>query len=203
MRDVNLYITAGVGPAECRIALTKCLPIMEKRAETLGCGFEVQTLFEGDKHGPKSAIVNVSGDAVEVFQREYEGSLKFVFESPLRPSHRRKNWFLGCMKLELPQAAAVEPDERDLVFETFRAGGPGGQHQNKTDSAVRVRHLPTGIAVVSRKERSQHQNKKEAVKMLARILIAAEGEKAENGKRSVFKLNKDVERGNPVQIIHV
>ncbi|MNL76467.1 Peptide chain release factor 1 [compost metagenome] len=66
---------------------------------------------------------------------------------------------------------------------------------------MRVRHLPTGIAVVSRKERSQHQNKREAVRMLARILAAAEAEKAEKGKRSVFMLNKEVERGNPVQTI--
>lgn len=201
MRDVNLYITAGVGPAECRIALSRCLSVMEARAETLGCLFEVQTLFEGDKHGPKSAIVNVCGETAEAFAREYEGSLKFVFESPLRPSHGRKNWFVGCTRLELPEAAATEPDERDLAFESFRAGGPGGQHQNKTDSAVRVRHLPTGIAVVSRKERSQHQNKREAVRMLARILAAAEAEKAEKGKRSVFMLNKEVERGNPVQTI--
>ncbi|MCZ7861556.1 peptide chain release factor H [Agrobacterium salinitolerans] len=203
MVDVNLYITAGVGPAECRIALSRVLGLMEARADDLGCQFEVQTLFEGDKHGPKSAIVNVAGANVEAFARDYIGSLKVVFESPLRPSHGRKNWFLGCTRLELPEASASEPDERDLEFESFRAGGPGGQHQNKTDSAVRVRHIPTGIAVVSRKERSQHQNKKEAVRMLARILAAAEAEKAEKGKRSVFMLNKEVERGNPVQTIRL
>jgi peptide chain release factor len=201
MRDVNIYITAGVGPAECRIALSRCLDIMEQRAGVLGCHFEVQTLFEGDKHGPKSAIVNLSGENAELMAAEYIGSLKFVFESPLRPSHGRKNWFVGCSRLELPDTTATEPDDRDLEFETFRAGGPGGQHQNKTDSAVRVRHIPTGIAVVSRKERSQHQNKKEAIRTLTRILAAAATEKAENGKRSVFMLNKDVERGNPVQTI--
>ncbi|MBY3433090.1 peptide chain release factor H [Rhizobium laguerreae] len=203
MRDVNIYITAGVGPAECRIALSRCLGIMEERADVLGCQFEVQTLFEGDKHGPKSAIVNVSGENAETLAGEYVGSLKFVFDSPLRPSHGRKNWFIGCSRLELPDTAAAEPEERDLEFETFRAGGPGGQHQNKTDSAVRVRHVPTGIAVVSRKERSQHQNKKEAVRVLTRILATAATEKAENGKRSVFMLNKDVERGNPVQTIRL
>jgi peptide chain release factor len=201
MRDVNIYITAGVGPAECRIALSRCLDVMEERAGVLGCHFEVQTLFEGDKHGPKSAIVNVSGENAEAMALEYVGSLKFVFESPLRPSHGRKNWFVGCSRLDLPDTTAAEPDERDLEFESFRAGGPGGQHQNKTDSAVRVRHVPTGIAVVSRKERSQHQNKKEAIRMLTRILAAAATEKAEKGKRSVFMLNKEVERGNPVQTI--
>ena len=129
MVDVNLYITAGVGPAECRIALSRCLGLMEGRAETLGCQFEVQTLFEGDKHGPKSAIVHVAGENVEAFAREYIGSLKVIFESPLRPSHGRKNWFLVCTRLELPETTAAEPDDRDLEFETFRAGGPGGQHQ--------------------------------------------------------------------------
>ncbi|MDW9478695.1 peptide chain release factor H [Sinorhizobium meliloti] len=203
MVDVNLYITAGVGPAECRIALARCLGIMEDRAHALECQFEVQSLFEGDKHGPKSAIVNVAGENVELLAREYIGSIKFVFASPLRPSHGRKNWFLGCRRLELPETTVTEPDERDLEFEAFRAGGPGGQHQNKTDSAVRVRHIPTGIAVVSRKERSQHQNKKEAVRMLTRILAAGQEEKAEKGKRSVFMLNKEVERGNPVQTIHL
>lgn len=201
MAAIDLYVTAGVGPAECRIALSRCLDVMEAQADSLGCEFEVQTLFEADKHGPKSAIVRISGDEAETFSREYVGSIKFVFRSPVRPTHGRKSWFLGCSKIDLPKEAGTEPDARDLEYETFRAGGPGGQHQNKTDSAVRVRHLPTGICVVSRNERSQHQNKKEAIRMLARVLAAAEADKADRGRHSVFMLNKEVERGNPVKTI--
>jgi peptide chain release factor len=203
MPDVKLYLTAGVGPAECRIALSRCLGIIEERAKNLGCRSEVQTLFEGDKHGPRSAILEVSGETAGTVAREFTGSLKFVFESPLRPTHGRKNWFIGCTMLELPETASAAPAERDLTFESFRAGGAGGQHQNTTDSAVRVRHIPTGIAVVCRKERSQHQNKKTAVRMLTQILAAAEIDKAEQGRRSVFMLNKEVERGNPVQTIRL
>lgn len=199
MHDVKLFITAGGGPAECRIALSKCLEIMNARAELADCACEIETLFEGDAHGPKSAIVSVFGNGAENFAKDFEGTIKFVFQSPLRKNHGRKNWFLGCSRVDLPEEGSSIPKDDDLQFESFRAGGPGGQHQNKTDSAVRVRHLPTGVSVVSRNERSQHQNRREAVRMLSRILASMADDRKAAGKRSVFMLNKDVERGNPVQ----
>nr|WP_250808092.1 peptide chain release factor H [Neorhizobium tomejilense] len=199
MAGVDLLVTTGGGPAECRIALARCIEIVSERAAADGCDCEVLTIFEGDKHGPKSVILRITGSTQEQFASRFTGSIKFRFNSPVRPNHGRKNWFLAGTRINIPEARDVAPKDEELAFETFRAGGPGGQHQNKTDSAVRVRHLPTGIAVVSRNERSQHQNKKEAVQMLARILKMADNERRGAGRKSIFLLNKDIERGNAVQ----
>lgn len=198
---VRLLITTGGGPAECRIALTRFLAVLSTEAPLNGCACEAETVFEGDRHGPKSVIVRLDGKGEEAMARGFEGSIKYVFESPVRPAHRRRNWFLGCSRVDLPEPSSDEPEPRaeDMVFESFRAGGPGGQHQNTTDSAVRVRHLPTGITVVSRSERSQHRNKAEAVRGLRQALAALEAGKRGDSRRSIFALNKDLERGNAVR----
>lgn len=199
MPAIDLIVTSGGGPAECRIALSRCVDIISDRAGKLDCDCETLTVFEGDKHGPKSVILRLTGANREAVATEFVGALKFRFDSPVRRNHGRKNWFLSCSRIDIPEARDVAPKEDEMVFETFRAGGPGGQHQNKTDSAVRVRHLPTGIAVVSRNERSQHQNKREAVLMLTRMLALADEARKDAGRKSLFMLSKDIERGNAVQ----
>jgi peptide chain release factor len=199
MAGVDLLITSGGGPAECRIALSRCIEIIAKQARDADCECDMTTVFEGDKHGPKSVVLRITGPGQEGVVSRFIGSIRFRFNSPLRPNHGRKNWFLSCSRIELPEVRDIDPKPEDLVFETFRAGGPGGQHQNKTDSAVRVRHVPTGIAVVSRNERSQHQNRREAIRMLSRILRLADDDRRDAGRKSIFALNKDIERGNAVQ----
>ena len=89
----------------------------------------------------------------------------------MRPGHKRQNWFVGVKTVDLaaaPAEASIAP--ADVRFETLRAGGPGGQHQNTTDSAVRAVHLPTGIVVTARNERSQHRNKAIALQRLEAML---------------------------------
>jgi peptide chain release factor len=93
------------------------------------------------------------------------------------------------------------PDIRpeDLRFETLRAGGPGGQHQNTTDSAVRATHVPSGITVTCRDERSQHRNKALAVKRIAAMLRILADRREEDAKSSLFMASKELERGNAVK----
>ena len=203
MAGIDLLVTSGGGPAECRIALSRCVEIISRRAGETGCECETLTVFEGDAHGPKSVILRIAGISQESLASEFAGTIKFRFDSPVRPNHGRKNWFLACSRVDIPETRNAAPRDEDLEFETFRAGGPGGQHVNKTDSAVRVRHIPTGIAVVSRNERSQHQNKKEAVMLLTRVLQMADDARKDAGRRSIFMLNKDIERGNAVQTIRL
>jgi peptide chain release factor len=117
-----------------------------------------------------------------------------VAPSPIRPHHKRKNWFVGVFRLEAP-APSPELREADVRFETLRAGGPGGQHQNVTDSAVRATHVPTGLSVVARSERSQHRNKAAALARLAAML----GERAELKRiaadRDAWAAHERLERG--------
>jgi peptide chain release factor len=201
MHEINLFLTSGGGPAECRIALSKCIAIVHEKAKDFDCECHEDTVFDGDEHGPKSVILTLEGEMAKTVAQIFTGPIKFTFESPVRPNHGRKNWFVGGYQIDINKDVVEPPKDDDLSFETFRAGGPGGQHVNKTDSAVRVRHKPTGISVVSRKERSQHQNRKEAVRLLANILVMAAESKQQENKKSIFQISKDLERGNPVMTV--
>ncbi len=167
---IRLLVTSGRGPAECRIAVAKVLAIMEREAEGAGLGLDIAATPGPDALGPGSAIVVVHDDGARGFAQSWTGSLLWTAASPVRAHHKRKNWYIGVF--ELPPAAGAAPPlaPGDVRFEAFRAGGPGGQHQNRTESAVRAVHLPTGVAVVARGHRSQHRNRAEALERLAELM---------------------------------
>jgi peptide chain release factor len=122
----------------------------------------------GEKAGTaNSAVIVVSGaSALSAFAAGWRGTVQWVEQSPFRPEHKRKNWFVGVETLE--PVADTFFDVRDVRWETMRASGPGGQHVNRTESAVRVTHIPTGIQAGAMEEPSQHRNRKLALARLAR-----------------------------------
>jgi peptide chain release factor len=196
---IRLLFTSGRGPAECRIALAKAIAALTAEAASLGLDTDCVGRPGEDGHGPASAIVVIHGDAAVAFARPWIGSIQWVAQSPIRPHHKRKNWFIGVVELPaLPEAAhALNP--RDVRFEAFRAGGPGGQHQNKTESAVRAIHIATGLSVVARDERSQHRNKALALERLA-ALIRLKGElEAITTRNDAHAAHDRLERGRPVK----
>ena len=170
-------------------------------AEAASLGLDTDCL-EGpntDGHGPASAIVVIHGDAAATFARPWIGAIQWVAQSPLRPHHKRKNWFIGVFELpalpEAPKALALQ----DVRFEAFRAGGPGGQHQNKTESAVRATHIASGLSVVAREERSQHRNKALALERIA-ALLKLQGElQAITAQNDAHAAHDRIERGRPVK----
>src|SRR5262249_33751102 len=167
---IRLLLTSGRGPAECRIALARTLEALARGAEAADIEIDVATGPNPDGHGPASAVALLDGPGVEAFAATWIGSILWVARSPLRPHHKRKNWFVGVFKLQPRAIMPAELDSADVRFEAFSAGGPGGQHQNKTASAVRAVHKPTGLTVVARDGRSQHRNKVIALKRLAALL---------------------------------
>ncbi len=200
MAGIDLLLTSGDGPAECRIAVAKLVDILRVEAGNRGCGFSVSFGPLPDRHGPKSAIVSLDGEGAAVLAGDYAGTIKFMFKSPVRPGHKRQNWFVAVQPVDLAAEQADNGlDPADLRFETLRAGGPGGQHQNTTDSAVRVVHLPTGLTVLARDERSQHRNKALAIRRLAGMLAMLEHHKADAARRERFLANRNLERGNEVK----
>lgn len=203
MAAVDMLLTSGSGPVECRIALMALVDIIKSEAGRLGYTIEVTLGHEPDRHGAKSAILSLEGPNAEALAEEYCGTVKFVFKSPVRRGHKRQNWFVGVQTVDLTVAAAVSVALSDVRFETLRAGGPGGQHQNTTDSAVRAVHLPTGIVVTARNERSQHRNKAIALGRLEAMLRVLADREVDMSKTQMFVANKALERGNEVKVFHL
>ena len=195
----RLLLTSGRGPGECRIALAKILAVLTREAEAAGLEVEVATGPNADGHGPASASVLLEGRGAEAFAATWVGSILWVARSPLRPHHKRKNWFIGVIKLEPRTIKTGELDPADVRFEAFSAGGPGGQHQNKTASAVRAVHKPTGIAVVARDGRSQHLNKSIALRRLGALLRLDDELAAVADDQQVQSGHGRLKRGRPIR----
>ncbi|TQF38671.1 peptide chain release factor [Bradyrhizobium sp. UNPF46] len=196
---IRLLFTSGRGPAECRIAVRKAVTVLVAEAAALGLETDSVEGPKPDGHGPASAIVVIHGEAAAAFARPWVGAIQWVAPSPVRPHHKRKNWFIGVFELpaapDAPKALAVQ----DVRFEAFRAGGPGGQHQNKTESAVRATHLASGLSVVVREERSQHRNKALALERLE-ALLRLQGEMAAIvAQNDAHAAHDSLERGRPVK----
>lgn len=195
---VRLLVSSGDGPRECRRAVSLVLQRMRKEAAVLNLGVEVTLAGENDDRDPASAIVRLTGLASRQLARRWTGTIQWTSSSPFRPHHKRKNWFVGVFELAEEQEGMEELHPADLKYETFRAGGPGGQHQNTTDSAVRLTHLPTGFSVISRDERSQHRNRQRALARLQDRLFLERSASEARSKSSENLLHKRLERGNPV-----
>lgn len=192
-----LQISTGRGPGECQQAIAPLASMVVKEAKALGID---AFCLEGEQgpHGLMSAIVSF-GDVPTDFLATWVGTIQWICPSSIRPDHRRKNWFIGVTSIEPPIAAGQAIIDKDLRFDTYRAGGAGGQHVNKTDSAVRVTHIPTGTVAQAQEERSQYFNRALAVARLYEALRdqAAVAEKAT--ERRLRDQHDKVERGNPVR----
>lgn len=194
MSDILLCVTAGRGPAECRLAIEHVINAMRGEAETAGLTFGAEA--PGRNSG--SVLLTIAGQGCEGFARSWVGTIQWMARSEVRPGHKRKNWFVAVQRMYPPE---LEPAiaANELRFETMRAGGPGGQHQNQTESAVRVVHVPTGLSVIARDERSQHRNKALAIERI-RALLGAVHERNRDAARFRDWLTKiAVERGNPIR----
>ncbi len=196
---IRLLLTSGRGPAECRIAVAKAIDALAAEAAARGLDVDCLEGPNSDGNGPASAILVIHGEGADSFARPWIGSIQWAAQSPLRPHHKRKNWFIAIVELPTPPAVATAPAANEVRFEAFRAGGPGGQHQNKTESAVRAVHIPSGLAVVAREQRSQHRNKSLALERLG-ALIKLQGELAAiTARQDAHAAHDRLERGRPVK----
>lgn len=192
-----LQISAAQGPDECQLAVAKALRrLLDEAAD---CAVELQVVEEeaGARAGTfRSVLLALEGARADELARSWEGTVQWTCPSPYRPNHGRQNWFIGVARFEAPVATF----EGEIRFETMRSSGPGGQHVNTTESAVRATHVATGISVKVQSERSQHANKRLAVLLISQRL-ARQAEEAKLGQRADRRMaHYQVARGNPARI---
>ncbi len=196
-----LQLTANTGPEECCLAVRKALALLLRECAAAGVRAEVLEQVAGGVAGNlRSVLLALDGDAAvaAALAERWRGSVLWTCPSPYRPGHLRKNWFIGVEVFETDISNSTSPalHDKDIRFEALRASGPGGQHVNKTDSAVRATHAPSGLSVKVQTERSQHANKRLARALLAHKLAALQSEAASLGRAARWRQHQGVERGN-------
>jgi len=164
-------------------------------------GFEAELVEREEgivKNTLFSAVVLVHGENLGEFVASWEGTVQWIAQSPYRKFHKRKNWFVGVQRLALPEIS--DWDESAISYQTLRASGPGGQHVNKTETAVRATHLPSGISVVASDNRSQLQNKRLSEERLKVKISMLKQEKMLATEQANWHNHNILQRGNPVKV---
>ena len=195
-----IQITSGRGPAECCRVVALVLEKILKQATKLGLKTEVLERESGEINRTLfSATLSIEGDNCDEILKEWEGTVLWIAQSPYRIYHKRKNWFVGVKSFQPLDSHSLK--ESDISYQTLRASGPGGQHVNKTESAVRAIHIPSGVTVTASDQRSQLQNKKLATERLLMKLSAWQIEQAMQVAQENWSNHNSLERGNPVKTI--
>ncbi|HEX5783809.1 MAG TPA: peptide chain release factor H [Burkholderiaceae bacterium] len=197
---ILLQLSANTGPEECCLAVRLALRVVLSECAEAGVTVELLEDVPAQVAGNlRSVLLALEGPAAQTVAQRWEGSMLWTCPSPYRSGHARKNWFIGGAVFE-PGAQEDPVQDKDLRFETLRASGPGGQHVNKTDSAVRLTHLPTGVSVKVQTERSQHANKRLARALLVHKLSQNADQHAQVARAARRVAHREVERGNPVRV---
>jgi len=199
-RNAILTIHPGAGGLESQDWAEMLMRMYTRWAERKGFTLSVLDLQPGEEAGIKSASLEIQGDHVYGYLKAEKGVHRLVRISPFDSQSRRHTSFASVFVYpEVDEDIEVEVDEADLRIDTYRSSGAGGQHVNKTDSAVRITHIPTGIVVSCQQERSQHKNRSTAMKMLRAALYEHALQEQEEEREALEATKTEIGWGNQIR----
>jgi peptide chain release factor len=155
---IVLQITSGRGPHECTWVVAQVLRELQREANL--CGIETIICSQVNGLLPDtiaSVLIELKGEINNQFLNSWLGTIQWIGQSPFRKLHKRKNWFIGVIKADIP--LVIKMRNSDITYQVMRSSGAGGQNVNKVNSCVRAIHVPTGLSATAMDTRSQHQNK--------------------------------------------
>jgi peptide chain release factor 2 len=199
-RDAQVEIAAGAGGTEAQDWAQMLMRMYTRWAERRGYEIEVLDLSEGEEAGIKGAVLEIRGQYAFGFLRPETGVHRLVRISPFDSQARRHTSFASVFVYPVVnEEINIEIREEDIRMDVFRASGAGGQHVNKTSSAVRLTHIPSGVVVSSQQERSQFKNKATAMKMLKNRLYQLEADRQAAEKAKLDATKADVTFGSQIR----
>ena len=199
-KNAILTIHPGAGGTESQDWASMLMRMYLRFAERQGFETEILDYQPGEEAGIKSVTIEIKGDYAYGYLKAENGVHRLVRISPFDANKRRHTSFASVFVLpEIDENIDVEINPADLRIDTYRASGAGGQHVNKTDSAIRITHIPTGIVVQCQNERSQHKNKANALKILASRLYQLKLEEQQAKKKEYEESKRDIAWGSQIR----
>ncbi len=198
--DALLTIRSGAGGQDSMDWAEMLMKMYIRWAEKQEYDVEVMSVSGGDDVGIREAVLSIRGTWAYGYLRAESGIHRLVRKSPFDQNHRRHTSFASIFPIpDIDDTIEVELNDDLIRVDTFRASGAGGQHVNKTDSAIRLTHIPSGITVVCQNQRSQHRNREVARKILRARLYELEEKKRREAREKLESDKKDVSWGNQIR----
>ena len=195
MNTKTIQLTASKGPAECAWVVAKILKVFLKELTEHNITY---TILHKENGTVQSVSIEIKGKQLSQFLKNWLGTIQWIGTSTFRKYHKRKNWFIGCNELHQYKEKTIQ--EHEIQFQAIRSSGAGGQHVNKVSSAVRAKHIKTGVQVLVSDSRSQHQNKKIAIQRLKEKIASHNTNQLKEAVKNEWENHLTLQRGNPVRV---